>query len=161
MAKSAASNTPRTLKRSAKPASLPKLQRIVAQLRDAYGPVAPPPADSAFALVLWEKVAYLATDEKRAAAFSALKKRVGLTPRAILDASRGYGHTDKNYTRMYRSAADAARADLADDFDWLIDAHVYLRHHGQETCKTSAPRCDACVVRPECAYGSRGHRSLV
>ena len=230
-----------TSTRSPKLSSLPRLQRIVALLRDAYRPVEPPPSDSAFALILWEKVAYLATDEKRAAAFAALKQRVGLTPRAILDASRGeleaicalggavgiseraknmhdaaalvfeafngdlepvvagpardakralqrfrgigepgaervmllrrahhvlaldsnglrtivrlgFGYHDKNYTRMYRSAADAARPELVDDFDWLIDAHVYLRHHGQEACKTSAPRCESCAVHADCSY---------
>ena len=39
-----------------------------------------------FALVLWEQVAYLATDATRAEAFAALTRRVGLTPDAILDA---------------------------------------------------------------------------
>jgi endonuclease III len=36
--------------------------------------------------VLWENVAYLADDEKRAAAFSALRKTVGLSPENILKA---------------------------------------------------------------------------
>lgn len=221
-----------------------KLARIVAALRDAYGPVAPPPAATAFALILWEKVAYLATDAKRLVAFRALEQRVGLTPQAMLAANRsdleaicasggtvgfaerakslhdsaalvveefdgdlqtvlmrpfsaakralmrfygvgepgaerillltrshkvlaldsngartmvrlGYGVDDKHYTRTYRSVADAARPELQDDFDWLIDAHVYLRHHGQERCKTTAPRCEACAVRADCAFLSR------
>jgi endonuclease-3 len=221
-----------------------KLARVVDTLRATYGPISPPPASSAFALILWEKVAYLATDEKRMAAFRALEQRVGLAPQAILAAKRseleaicasggavgfseraksmqdsaalvlddfdgdldtvlarptpdakralmrfygvgepgaerilllmraqkvlpldsngartmvrlGYGADDKNYTRMYRSVSDAARAELRGDFDWLIDAHVYLRHHGREVCKTSAPRCEACAVRSDCAYGSR------
>lgn len=218
-----------------------KLARIVAALKASYGPVSPPPAPSAFAVVLWEKVAYLAPDAKRVAAFRALEKRVGLTPHAILAAKRhdleaicalggavgvaeraksihdsaalvldefdgdldavltrpiaeakralmrfygvgepgaerillltrshkvlpldsngaramvrlGYGADDRNYTRMYRSVSEAARPELVDDFDWLIDAHVYLRHHGQDLCKTSAPRCELCVLRADCAY---------
>jgi len=221
-----------------------KLARVLDTLRATYGHVSPPPASSAFAFILWEKVAYLATDGKRMAAFRALEQQVGLTPQAILVAKRseleaicasggavgfseraqsmqdsaalvldefdgnldtvlarpaagakralmrfygvgepgaerilllmraqkvlpldsnglrtmvrlGYGADDKNYTRMYRSVSDAARSELRDDFDWLIDAHVYLRHHGQELCKTSAPRCDVCPVRFDCAYGSR------
>jgi hypothetical protein len=63
-----------------------RLHTVVAELTKHHGRVAPPPATTAFALVLWEKVAYLATDEKRAAAFEALRKRVGLTPDAILEA---------------------------------------------------------------------------
>lgn len=226
-----------------------KLARIVSALKESYGPVAPPPAPSAFAVVLWEKVAYLAPDAKRVAAFRALEKHVGLTPQAILAAKRndleaicalggavgvaerarsmhdsaalvldefdgdldailtrpiaeskralmrfygvgepgaerillltrsqkvlpldsngartmvrlGYGADDKNYTRMYRSVAEAARPELVDDFDWLIDAHVYLRHHGQELCKTSAPRCEACSVRGDCGFKFKQNRRL-
>lgn len=234
------------LKKSPKPpaSKTAKLARVLAGLKAAYGPVAPPPAGTAFGLILWEKVAYLATDTKRLAAFRALEQRVGLTPQAILAAPRseleaicasggrvgfaeraksmhdsaalvldefdgdlqtvltrpvaeakralmrfygvgepgaerillltrsqkvlpldsngartmvrlGYGADDKSYTRMYRSVADAARPELENDFDWLVDAHVYLRHHGQEVCKTSAPRCEACAVRADCAFGSR------
>ncbi len=67
---------------------LTKLARIIDALREAYGRVASPPAPSAFALILWEKVAYLAPDAKRLAAFRALESRVGLTPEAILAAKR-------------------------------------------------------------------------
>ena len=224
---------------SRKPAT--RLARIVARLRDHYGKVPPPPAANAFELVLWEKVAYLATDARRATAFTALRDRVGLTPEAILDAKPGalhdvcalggsveidgraqrmvdsaklvmsefggslddavslplseakralqrfygigepgaekillltrshmvlgldsngvrtllrlgYGAEPKNYSTAYRSVSDAVRPELVMDYDWLIDAHVLLRHHGQELCKTSAPRCEFCPVRADCAY---------
>ena len=223
--------------------SLPRLRRVVARLLEQHGRQSPPPADTAFALVLWEKVAYLAPDERRAKAFEMLRKRVGLTPLAILaaqpsilreiagaggkveiekrvqnmqvaaalvmdefggsldtvlrqpqrDAMRelqriygigepgaerilllmraqrvlpldsngvrtmvrlGYGADDKNYSRMYRSVRDAAAKELHDDFDWLIDAHLVLRRHGQDVCKTSAPRCEMCSVRAECAFAT-------
>src|SRR6478609_160418 len=64
-----------------------KLKRIVEGLRRQHGHVAPPPPANAFEHVLWEKVAYLATDARRASAFEALRSRVGLTPQAILAAS--------------------------------------------------------------------------
>ena len=223
--------------------SPPRLQRVVARLLDQHGRQAPPPADTAFALVLWEKVAYLAPDERRSQAFEMLRTRVGLTPQAILaakpsvlreiaavggkveiekraenmqvaaalvmeefggsldnvlrlpqrDAMRalqriygigepgaerilllmraqrvlpldsngartmvrlGYGVDHKNYATMYRSVRDAAAKELRDDFDWLIDAHLLLRRHGQEVCKTSSPRCEMCSVRAECAYAA-------
>lgn len=227
---------------SSRPGS--RLSRVVAGLRDRYGPIAPPPASTAFELVLWEKVAYLTNDARRTAAFRELKRRVGTTPRAILAAHRsvleaicamggaveiakradnmrraaeyaiaefdgdldractlpfreakralqgiygigepgaekimllthahaclpldsngarvllrlGYGADDKNYSRMYKSVVDAARPEAPEDIDWLIDAHVLLRHHGQETCKASVPRCELCAVRAACAYWTR------
>ena len=58
------------------------------QLRTRYGAPKPPPAKNAFELVAWEKVAYLAPDEKRANAFALLRKRVGLNPKQILAARR-------------------------------------------------------------------------
>jgi endonuclease III len=73
----------------------------------------------------------------------------------------GYGVDDKNYTRMYRSVAEAARAELIEDLDWLTDAHVLLRHHGQEICKTGAPHCESCPVRTHCAYAQSRQRSRV
>ena len=63
-----------------------KLARIVSALRRNYGDAKGPPAKTAFELVLWEKVAYLATDERRAKAFKILRRRIGLTPNAILRA---------------------------------------------------------------------------
>ena len=225
-----------------------RLSRIVAALRQHYGRVAPPPAKTAFALVLWEKVAYLADDATRLTAFRALEQRVGLTPgdivsadpdllreiaalggkvgvverarrmrdaaelvlgefdgsldrelgRPLRDAKRslqkiygigepgaekillltrshqvlpldsngartmcriGYGAEHKSYTTMYRSVANAARPELVADYAWLIDAHVLLRHHGQELCKTSQPRCESCPLTDDCSYHAIARRS--
>jgi endonuclease III len=65
-----------------------RLAKLVGRLRTKYGPPAPPRAKTAFELVAWEKVAYLASDEKRASAFALLRRKIGLTPRKILAASR-------------------------------------------------------------------------
>ena len=65
-----------------------RLAKLVGQLRSKYGPPKPPPAKDAFELVAWEKVAYLAPDERRAAAFSLLRQRIGLTPKKVLAAPR-------------------------------------------------------------------------
>ncbi len=220
-----------------------RLSRIVASLREHYGRVAPPPAKTAFALVLWEKVAYLADDERRLKAFALLERRVGLTPQAILAATPdvlreitavggpvgvieraqrmrdaaelvigefdgsldnalalplrearralrkvygigepgadkillltrtykvlpldsngvralcriGYGRDHKNYSTMYKSVIEAATPELIDDYAWLIDAHVLLRHHGQEICKTGQPRCEICPLAANCDYAA-------
>jgi len=63
-----------------------RLARILAALERRHGPPARPKVTDPFEQVLLEHVAYLATDEKRAAAFNELARRVGLSPRAVLDA---------------------------------------------------------------------------
>lgn len=62
------------------------LRRISRSLETHYGTPPKPPVTDPLGMILWENVAYLASDEKRAEAFAALKKRVGLDPAAILDA---------------------------------------------------------------------------
>ena len=62
------------------------LARFLDALEMRYGPPEPPPSREPFALVLWENVAYLVNDERRAAAFAALGKQIGWTPERILAA---------------------------------------------------------------------------
>ena len=63
------------------------LARVVATLRKFYGKPVPPPVTDPFEQVLWENVAYLADDDKRAAAFAALRKTIGTSPQDILKAT--------------------------------------------------------------------------
>jgi endonuclease III len=63
------------------------LRRIVDRLRSAYGAPVPPLALDPFSIVLYENIAYLASDERRIAAFRELQRRVGVTPQAIARAS--------------------------------------------------------------------------
>ena len=37
---------------------------------------------------------------------------------------------------------------------FAVEATILLRRHGQEVCKTSAPRCEVCAVRGDCAFYS-------
>ena len=60
---------------------------IIRKLEKFYGRPAPPRITDPLELILYENVAYLADDEKRAAAFAALKKKVGTRPAQILKAS--------------------------------------------------------------------------
>jgi endonuclease III len=65
----------------------------------------------------------------------------------------GFGEEkQKNYSATYRSVQEALKHQLNDDYDWLISAHVLLRQHGKELCKTSAPLCEKCGIRKHCAY---------
>lgn len=64
----------------------------------------------------------------------------------------GFGAEKKNYTATYRAVQEEISDQLKDDYDWLIGAHILLRRHGKELCKTSAPLCEKCPVRKSCAY---------
>jgi endonuclease-3 len=55
----------------------------MARLQKAHGRPGPPVSSDPFELILWENVAYLASDAERARAFTALRKRIGTTPGAI------------------------------------------------------------------------------
>jgi endonuclease III len=64
----------------------------------------------------------------------------------------GFGAEKKNYTATYRAVQEAIGGQLKEDYGWLIGAHILLRRHGKELCKTSAPLCEKCPVRKGCAY---------
>ena len=61
---------------------------IIRKLEKFYGRPNPPKTTDPVELILLENVAYLADDEKRAAAFAALKKKIGTRPEQILKASQ-------------------------------------------------------------------------
>jgi endonuclease III len=67
------------------PANL--FSKVIHRLQSKYGRPKPPKSDP-FELILWENAVYLLSDERREAAFEALRERVGLTPKAILAAPR-------------------------------------------------------------------------
>jgi len=220
---------------------IPHLQDRIARLEAFYGPPELPVTTDPFEMILWENVAYLVDDERRARVFARLREEVGLLPLEIsitplevlaevikdggmqpehragkllaaaaealdigLDrleklirtapdkASKelrrfpgigepgadklllfshakrtlapesnalrvlvrlGFGEGDeKNYSRMYRSAAKAVAPELPEDFAWLIRAHQLLRQHGQEVCKRSVPLCEACPLTDGCRW---------
>ena len=66
----------------------PPLQEIVRRLSNHYGRPKPPKVTDPFEMILWENVAYLLDDERRAKAFDTLQKKVGTTPEPIAAAPR-------------------------------------------------------------------------
>lgn len=66
----------------------PALQEIIRQLASHYGRRQPPKVTDPFEMILWENVAYLLDDGRRAKAFEALRRKVGLTPERIAAAPR-------------------------------------------------------------------------
>ena len=64
----------------------------------------------------------------------------------------GFGEEKKTYAGTYRAVQEAIGNQLSEDYDWLIGAHVLLRQHGKELCKTNRPLCEKCPVRKSCEY---------
>jgi endonuclease III len=64
----------------------------------------------------------------------------------------GFGEEKKNYTATYRAVQEAIHDQLQPDYDWLIGAHILLRQHGKQLCKTNVPLCEKCPVKNSCAY---------
>ncbi|MBO0859981.1 MAG: hypothetical protein J2P21_16240 [Chloracidobacterium sp.] len=67
--------------------SVTPLASAVAALEEFYGPPPPPFTRSPFELILWENIAYLASDERRLQAFEKLRSTIGSEPRDILLAT--------------------------------------------------------------------------
>jgi endonuclease III len=225
------------------PAAIPKLQKIISQLKAHYGPPQKPITTDPFELVLLENIGYLVSDERRKAAFAMLRQSAGIKPHELLAASDddilratrlggmhpkqrinrlrevaliamnefggnlkqalklplprakkalrkfpgigdpsaeklllltrtypvlglesngvrvllrlGFGEEKKSYATSYRAVQEAIAGQLNLDYDWLIGAHMLLRQHGKELCKTNAPLCEECPVRKSCEYFKR------
>ena len=60
--------------------------KLVDKLQQHYGSPAPPPSTDPLELIIWENVAYLASDKRRAEAFVTLKQTIGTRPEQILAA---------------------------------------------------------------------------
>lgn len=65
----------------------------------------------------------------------------------------GYGTEHKSYAASYRSAVEAAGAELPRRQAARVRAYELLRRHGQETCRRTAPACGACPLLQQCPSG--------
>src|SRR3974390_3069968 len=93
---------------------------LIDHLAQLYGEPAPPAVTEPFAMILWENVAYLANETKRAEAGAEWRTRVGLTPAAIrkakdnvLLAIASKGIVAAGTVEKLRGAADIARASFS------------------------------------------------
>src|ERR1700686_4792077 len=68
-----------------KPATI-TFSKLVDKPQQHYGPPAPLPSTDPLELVIWENIAYLASDKRRAEAFATLKQTIGTRPEQILAA---------------------------------------------------------------------------
>jgi hypothetical protein len=65
----------------------PCLSDVVEQLSNVYGSEPEPFTADPFELIVWENVAYLAKDERRAEAMARLGETVGTAPKGVLRAT--------------------------------------------------------------------------
>jgi endonuclease III len=63
-------------------------REIIDCLVQHYGAPEPPVITDPLELIIWENIAYLSDDKRRAAAFEELKRKVGTEPEKILKADR-------------------------------------------------------------------------
>jgi endonuclease III len=68
-----------------------------------------------------------------------------------------YGRERENYGANYREAQQAITAEVPETFAARTRAYLLLKHHGQEICKRTKPKCEACPVSSYCAFFT-GHQ---
>ena len=105
------------------PARGPFLSKVVSELAGHYGHPESPITTDPFELILFENIAYLVSDERRAEAFATLRKNAGTKPHQILSASDedllsatrlGGMHPEQRITRL-REIALIAMDEFAGD----------------------------------------------
>jgi endonuclease III len=102
--------------------------KLIDRLAQHYGEPTVPVVTEPFAMILWENVAYLANDTKRAEAFAELQKKVGLAPAdirkakdSVLLAIASKGIVAPNTVEKLRRAAEIARESFDDDLASILD----------------------------------------
>jgi endonuclease III len=70
----------------------------------------------------------------------------------ILKKSEG-----KNYSAIYREEQRVIASELPETFGARSRAYLLLKHHGQQLCKRTNPKCAECPLMPNCAYFALTH----
>lgn len=110
------------------PPRLLPFPKLIDRLAQQYGEPALPVVTEPFAMILWENVAYLANDTKRAQAFAELQKNVGLSSRdirkakdSVLLAIGGKGILPASSVEKLRRAAEVASDEFGDNLAPILD----------------------------------------
>jgi endonuclease III len=92
--------------------------RTIDTLAQFYGEPEPPHVTDPFEMIVWENIAYLANDARRAEAFDELRKTVGLRPADIRKASHKALLSITNRGIVPENSAEKLRriAELAEEF---------------------------------------------
>jgi len=72
------------------------------------------------------------------------------------------GQERENYGVNYKEAQQAIAAEVPEKLDARTRAYLLLKHHGQELCKRTKPKCEQCPIQLDCAYftGKRRGRAV-
>ena len=62
------------------------------------------------------------------------------------------GDEGKNYSATYREEQRIIASELPETFDARTRAYLLLKHHGQQLCKRTSPKCVDCPLRSNCSY---------
>jgi len=102
------------------------LKRIVERLKSVYGAGVPQRSVDPFAIVLYENIAYLVPDERRAKAFGTMRRRIGISPQAIAHAPiaelRAVAAEGGVYPELRADRMREAARIVLEDFEGDIDA---------------------------------------
>ncbi len=63
-----------------------------------------------------------------------------------------HGPERENYNVTYREAQEYIEAEIPSKLDARCRAYLLVKHHGQQLCKRTNPKCDRCPVRNACSY---------
>lgn len=104
------------------------LTATIEQLERFHGKPKPPDLAGPLEMILWENVVYLADDQKRRAAFEALRGEIGLEPDEILAApsnsllavTRVAGILPQQQVEKLRRIAQIARDEFAGNLDQVL-----------------------------------------
>ena len=70
------------------------------------------------------------------------------------------GPESLNYAATYKQAQAAICEGVEEHFDARARAFLLLKRHGQEICKRTKPRCEACPVNSACAYAANARAKV-
>ncbi|MFI5180637.1 MAG: endonuclease III domain-containing protein [Thermoanaerobaculia bacterium] len=109
----------------------PLLPKVLDLLASRYGQIGDPPPKTAFEMILFENVAYLADDGERRKSYALLAKSVGTKPQAILEAPfaalraiAAYGILPDRFAGKLREAARIAVEEFEGDFEAAMEGPV-------------------------------------
>lgn len=63
-----------------------------------------------------------------------------------------HGPERENYGVNYREGQQALTTEVPATFDARTRAYLLVKHHGQQTCKTTKPKCQECPLSSNCAF---------
>ena len=68
------------------------------------------------------------------------------------------GMERESYAVTYSEAQQAIESQTTAAFDARARAYLLLKHHGQETCKRTNPKCAQCPISAKCAFFAGSYR---